>query len=240
MLKLFKKNKNKLGKIFSNKNLGILFDCLGKDSSKFFLVGGAVRNYLINEKVTDFDIAAQMPPKQLENLLIHLRHKHKITIDLSGKQFGCFKIELNGEKFEITSFRKDTYTDGSRFPKISYTNKMLDDAHRRDFTINAIYMNCEGEIIYPVKQSKIDIEDLMIRFINPARESINNDPLRILRFLRFASEYEVLMMDKKDLRMCWANRNLLRRVGVKKKKEEIEKIRRGTNYKNVVKYIELN
>lgn len=239
MLKLFKKNKNKLGKILSNKNLEKLFNYFGKDSSRLFVVGGAVRNHLINEKIYDFDIAVQMPPKQLENILIHLHYKHGIKIDLSGKQFGCFKVELNNEKFELTSFRKDTYIEGSRFPKITYTNKISDDAHRRDFTVNAIYMDSGGNVLYPINQSKIDMEDLKLRFINPTRESINNDPLRILRFFRFASEYEVFMMDKKDLRMCLANRKLVKTLGAKKRREEISKIRNGINYRNVVKYIEL-
>ena len=94
---------------------------------------------------------------------------------------------INKKKLEITTLRKDVLTDG-RYAKVQFTKNWEEDAQRRDFTINAIYADINGEIFDPL-DGIFDLQNGQIRFIGSAEERINEDYLRILRYFRFFIQY---------------------------------------------------
>ena len=143
---------SKLKKIFfpfyKSKELKKLFKIINKDTEKktqtAMFVGGCVRKFLNNEIIDDIDIATTLSPEELKEKLKDTEFK---TID-TGLEHGSLTIICNSNKFEVTTLRKDIKTDG-RHAKIEYTNDWEQDSTRRDFTINAIYMDRSGKLFDP-------------------------------------------------------------------------------------------
>lgn len=152
--------------------------CLGEA----YLVGGAIRDYLLGvEHSGDYDFATPLLPKEVKKKLSEAGFK---VIDYS-EEFGTISTIISNTKIEITTFRKESYSTSSRNPDIKFSTSIVDDLSRRDFTINAIaYYN--NEYIDPFG-GKSDIENKIIRSVNDPEERFNEDPLRMLRALRFSS-----------------------------------------------------
>ncbi|MDD4519978.1 MAG: hypothetical protein PHI50_03735 [Alphaproteobacteria bacterium] len=152
--------------------------------NNLFFIGGVVRDALLGGKNKDIDMATSFPPEQIEALLT----KNNIPFTSKGKAFGSFSFTYQGEKIELTSFRKECY-GSSRYPKVSYENvSMKEDALRRDFTFNALYLDKKGKL-YDFFEGKKDLEEGRVRFIGDISEKLKEDPLRLLRYLRFFSSY---------------------------------------------------
>lgn len=148
-----------------------------------YFVGGCVRNALLGEKASDIDIATDAPPLRV----IELAEKNGTKAIPTGIKHGTITIVIKGQAFEITSFRKDIKTDG-RHAIVSFSSNIIDDAKRRDFTMNALYADQFGEIIDPLN----GINDLLarqVKFIEDPDQRIAEDYLRILRFFRFFAWY---------------------------------------------------
>ena len=132
-----------------------LFGALEKNKDKnekvLMFVGGCVRNFLNNEKVDDIDLATTLTP----NEIIKKLKSTDIKVIETGIEHGTLTLLVNESKFEITTLREDIITDG-RHAKISFTNDWKLDSERRDFTINAIYMDQKGKIFDP----QSGVEDL--------------------------------------------------------------------------------
>ena len=138
-----------------------------------YIVGGYVRDYILNRETNDIDIATNARPDDI----IKIFNDKKMLVN---KRFGNVVID----DVEITTFRKDEYND-SRFPKITYVKTVNEDSKRRDFTINALYMNKNYEII-DCCHGMEDLTNKIIKTIKDPSISFNEDPLRIIRAIRFA------------------------------------------------------
>ena len=147
--------------------------------SEIRYVGGCIRKILVQQKVDDIDLATNLEPIQVCEAL----KKNKINYYESGFEHGTITAQEDKYKFEITSLRKDISTDG-RHAKVEFSNDWRADASRRDFTINAIYSDREGNLFDPYEGKK-DLENGLINFIGDTDKRIKEDYLRILRYIRF-------------------------------------------------------
>ena len=143
------------------------------------VVGGAVRNALLGEPVEDIDIATDARPGQVVDLARAAGLKPVPT----GIEHGTVTVVADGRGFEVTTFRRDVETDGRR-AVVAFSNRIEDDAARRDFTMNALYAEPSGEVLDPVGGLP-DLSARRVRFVGDPDRRIIEDYLRILRFFRF-------------------------------------------------------
>ena len=145
-----------------------------------YIVGGAVRDLLMGSESSDIDIATNCP---METLEANFR-THNVG---TSKQHGTLVVLYEGDVFEVTQFRKDgDYSDGRHPDSIETTSDFREDAKRRDFTINALGMTHEGEVIDHVN-GMVDIKDRIVRCVGDPNERFAEDHLRMVRAARFAS-----------------------------------------------------
>ena len=147
------------------------------------VAGGAVRNALLGQDVTDVDIAATTEPHET---IARAQMAGFKTVP-TGIDHGTITVVAKGRAFEVTTLRADVETDG-RHAKVAFGRDWEADAARRDFTINGLYARADGEIIDLVG-GIADIRAKRLRFIGNAEERIREDYLRILRFFRFFAWY---------------------------------------------------
>lgn len=148
-----------------------------------WLVGGAVRNAVLNEPVGDLDLATDATPDQMARLARTAGIKAVPT----GAAHGTMTLVVDGVPHEITTFRRDVETFG-RHATVTFTREMAEDARRRDFTMNALYADAEGTVIDPLG-GLADTLARRVRFVGDAEQRIVEDYLRILRFFRFHAQY---------------------------------------------------
>jgi len=148
-----------------------------------WFVGGCVRNELLREPVADLDLSTDALPEAV----IQLAKAAKIRAIPTGIDHGTVTLIVDDIPFEITTFRHDVATDGRR-ATVAFSDNMTDDARRRDFTMNALYVDADGQIADPLGGMP-DLEARRIRFIEDADRRIKEDYLRILRFFRFYAWY---------------------------------------------------
>lgn len=146
-------------------------------------VGGCVRNEIFREPIADVDIATDALPEAV----MALANKAGFRAIPTGIEHGTVTVVCSGEAYEITTFRKDVETDGRR-AVVAFSTDILDDARRRDFTFNALYVQADGEVIDPLNGLE-DAKARRLRFIENAFERIKEDSLRILRYFRFYAQY---------------------------------------------------
>lgn len=148
-----------------------------------FVVGGCVRNALLGVPVNDVDIATSAPPETV----IELADAAGIRSVPTGVDHGTVTLVIDGQGFEITTFRRDVETDGRR-AVVSFSATLEDDAARRDFTMNALYADADGTVTDPVNGLP-DLRERHVRFVGHAEDRIREDYLRSLRFFRFHAQY---------------------------------------------------
>lgn len=160
-----------------------IIEILKKAGHEAYWAGGCVRDMLLGIEPKDFDIVTSAKPEEIENLLEH-------TIPI-GKKFGVILAIKNSHHFEIATFRSDAgYSDGRRPDAVEFTNA-IEDAKRRDFTINALFYDPTCDKIYDFVQGQKDMEERLIRFIGDPEKRIQEDHLRILRAVRFKNSYDM-------------------------------------------------
>ncbi len=173
-----------------------LMHALEKHSHQCRFVGGAVRDALLEREVQDVDLATILKPEQTMGVL----KAAGITVIPTGLRHGTITAKIGHKHFEITTLRRDTACDG-RHATVEYTGSWEEDAQRRDFTMNALYMTFGGEIT----DYTGGIEDAKaghVRFIGDAEARIKEDYLRILRFFRFFAYYGKPPADEAALLAC--------------------------------------
>ena len=153
------------------------------DFSELRYVGGCVRKIINNEIVDDIDLAVNLKPNEVSQAL----KNNQIKYYESGIEHGTITALINEKKFEITSLRKDVETDG-RHAKIEFLTDWFEDASRRDFSINSIYADIDGNLYDPFN-GKQNIENGEIHFIGEEEKRIKEDYLRIMRYVRFFLNY---------------------------------------------------
>ena len=166
----YKKNFKNLISNKETQKLFSLFNSFSKDSELRF-VGGCLRKIIKDEKVIDIDLSTNLKPSNVVELL----KKNKIKFHETGIDHGTITAVINSKIFEITTLRKDISTDG-RHAKVDFTDKWLEDASRRDFTINAIYSDFDGNLFDPF-YGKIDLNNGLIKFIGDPAKRIKEDYL---------------------------------------------------------------
>ena len=166
--------------ILPNSALPIIY-ILRSLTDNFHIVGGAVRDFLLGEDVKDIDFVTDAPYDKMIEAFTHAGY----TVKETGKQFLVLMVSKKGTTYEIANYRKDgVYLDGRR-PESCEIGTLEEDAKRRDFTINALYMDSYGTILDPTKKGLKDIRDRKLRFIGNAEDRIKEDTLRVFRFYRF-------------------------------------------------------
>ncbi len=184
-------------------------------SYKAYIVGGFVRDYLLGIKSKDIDITTNATPKQLKEIFL--------DSCLPNEDYGSVIVEKNGIRFEITTFRKEVLYDDNRRPvEIKYIDDIHTDLLRRDFIINTICMDNEGEI-FDLLDGRLDLENKIIRTVGNAFDKFREDVLRILRAIRFATILD-FKLDKEIIDAICENKHLLKNLSYQRKKSELDKI----------------
>jgi tRNA nucleotidyltransferase (CCA-adding enzyme) len=158
-----------------------VYDLLVDNFPQTYFVGGTVRDLLLRKTTTDIDLATAAKPDEVMQLL----DQHKINFDLRHKQFGIIVAFNKSSSVEIATFRKESYSH-SRYPKIEFAKDAKADSQRRDFTINSLYLSLKRQKILDFHHSLRDLKLKTIRFVGNPHKSVKQDPLRIVRALRFA------------------------------------------------------
>lgn len=154
-----------------------------------YLIGGSVRDYLLKQPINDYDFATKYTPEEIMNILI----KQKIKYYTIGKAFGTIQFELQNKKIEITTYRKnENYTKNNRKPTVDWGETIYEDLARRDFTINTIAMDWRAELIDPYGGIN-DLKNKSLKTPIDPDKSFSDDPLRILRAIRFATKFRFLI-----------------------------------------------
>jgi poly(A) polymerase len=156
-------------------------------------VGGVVRNALLGKPVSDIDVATPHPPEKVRALLEAAGLKAVPT----GIEHGTITAVVNGTPFEVTTLRRDVETDGRR-AVVAFTTDWAEDAQRRDFTMNALYADLDGEV-YDHVGGIADLEAGRVRFVGDPAARIREDYLRILRLFRFHAWYGTGPLDAEAL-----------------------------------------
>jgi len=155
------------------------------ENHQIYMVGGPVRDFLMNKTPKDIDFCTSAVPKEI----IGIGKKNGINIwhcD-NGLLHGTVVFKIDGENFEITTFRRVISTDG-RNETVEFSDTLEEDASRRDITINAMAMDVNGNV-FDFFGGQEDIKNKVIRFVGNAKKRIKKDYLRMLRAIRFASRY---------------------------------------------------
>ena len=197
-----------------------IFEIIDSNSteSEIRYVGGCLRKIINNEKVDDIDLATNLEPKQVCELL----KKNSIDYYESGIEHGTVTAILDDYKFEITSLRNDVLTDG-RHATVEFSKDWKQDASRRDFTINSIYSDRDGNLFDPYN-GKQDLENGIVKFIGQADQRIKEDYLRILRYLRFYLEYSKKPHNREIIKTLKVNIDGISKLSKERLFNELKKI----------------
>lgn len=192
-----------------------------------YLVGGSVRDFLINVPLGDKDITTNATPEEVRGVFADFR-----VID-TGVRHGTVTVLIDGEPLEITTYRTESAYSDSRHPDtVLFSKSFSDDVLRRDFTVNGIGISKNGEIRDEVG-GQADIENKIIRAIGNAEDRFSEDALRILRAVRFASVlgFEI---EENTKNAIFAKRDLLKNISEERKRDELLKLINGENAEEIL------
>ena len=182
------KIKRNLFPFYKDKELKFVFNKIQEGSSLDTItarfVGGCVRKYLSNNKIDDIDIATTLNAEEIKEKFKNT----KFNVVETGIKHGTVTLVTGKFNLEITTLRKDVETDG-RHAEVEYIDDWQLDSERRDFTINAIYLDINGKIFDP-QMGTVDLKNNNVKFIGDPQKRIEEDYLRIIRFLRFKIMYD--------------------------------------------------
>lgn len=187
-----------------------------------YIVGGFVRDYVLGINSLDVDIATSATPKDILEIF-------KTSV-LPKEKYGSITLYIKNDRFEITTFRKEIKYLNNRKPvEFEYINSLLDDLQRRDFIMNTLCMDKNGNII-DLLGGKRDIENKIINTVGDSNYKFSQDSLRILRAIRFATNLNFRLSDEVKSAII-NNKSLLRSLSYSRKKQELDKIFSSTNSK---------
>ena len=210
------KKKNEIKKIFN-----IFSNDLNNCQIRF--IGGCVRKALSNENIDDIDLAVDLTPEEVKIIL----KNNNIKFFETGIEHGTITAKINNEKFEITSLRRDIKSYG-RHADVEFTKKWYEDAARRDFSINCIYADLEGNLYDPFEGKK-DLKNGKVKFIGNAENRIREDYLRVLRYIRFFLDYSNQPHDLDIQKKILKNISGINKISKERLLSELEKIFRSKN-----------
>ena len=212
--------KENIKSLSKKKSIRQVFEAINSYSSdsEIRYVGGCLRKIINNEKVDDIDLATNLNPSEISEVL----RKNKINFYESGIEHGTITAVIDDNKFEITSLREDILTDG-RHAKVKFSKDWKLDASRRDFTINSIYSDSDGNLFDPF-DGKNDLEKGEINFIGDVEKRIKEDYLRILRYLRFFLNYSKKPHNQKIIKIIKINISGIAKISKERLLDELKKL----------------
>ncbi len=215
----------------NNKGVNKIFGAINKynETSEIRYVGGCVRKILNDEKTDDIDLATNLTPDQVKQCL----DKNQIKFFETGIEHGTITAVIDDQNFEITTLRKDVKTDGRR-AVVEYTTNWKEDSLRRDFSINSIYSDLDGNLYDPNSGHK-DLNVGMIKFIGDPETRIKEDYLRIIRYLRFYTEYSKIDHEINIIKIIKKNIEGLGKISKERQFNELKKILKLDNFLKLFK-----
>ena len=196
------------------------------------LVGGCIRDFILNKKPDDIDIATPLSPK---DVLSYLK-SNNIRAKAIAPRHGVIMAIIGKNAYEITTLRQETYSEENK-EKISFIQDYEQDSIRRDFTINALYMD-KNNTIYDYHNGLSDLKEKQIRFIGNTFDRLRQDPLRILRYLRFWGDYAATEPDKAILECFSTLGSGLKNISSGRKKKEMGKILKSNRSSDILSMID--
>lgn len=196
---------------------------------KLYLVGGTVRDYLLGISLTDMDAVTNATPEEMKAFLK--------DANFTFAKYGSVTIKLDKKvKFDITTMRKETsYLDARHPSKIQFIKDLKVDVRRRDFTVNALYLDKDLKVIDYVDGQK-DLENRLLRMVGDPQTRFKEDPLRIIRAIRFAVDYD-LSLDNDLEQAIIDTKSELNNLNQEKIKQDLAKCK-VTDRSIVLQYLE--
>ena len=215
----------------NNKGVYKIFGAINNynETSEIRYVGGCVRKILNDEKTDDIDLATNLTPDQVKQCL----DKNQIKFFETGIEHGTITAVIDDQNFEITTLRKDVKTDG-RHAVVEYTTNWREDSLRRDFSINSIYSDLDGNLYDPNSGHK-DLNVGIIKFIGDPETRIKEDYLRIIRYLRFYTEYSKIDHEINIIKIIKKNIEGLGKISKERQFNELKKILKLDNFLKLFK-----
>lgn len=187
---------------------------------KAYIVGGFVRDYLLGKDSYDIDITTNATPKDIKKIFSNVSIKKR---EKNDSNYGSVRVIYKNVFFEVTTFRIELdYLDNRHPSSIFYINDLETDLTRRDFTINSICMDKNGNIIDPLNGRK-ELKKRIIKTISPSEKSFHDDALRILRAIRFSVVLD-FKLDTDIIRAITNTKKYLKNISYERKKSELDKI----------------
>jgi len=181
-----------------------------------YIVGGFVRDHILGIKTRDIDITTSAKPEDIKRIF-------NIS---KNDEYGSVSFNDGEYSYEITTFRTEFGYDDFRHPSYSYIDNLHDDLLRRDFTINTLCINSNGNII-DLLNSRKDLDNKLIRVVGDIQPKMSEDSLRILRAIRFASTYD-FSLEEHLSEFIKQNSHLVKTLSFNRKREELDKILKTT------------
>ena len=194
------------------------------ETSEVRYVGGCIRKVIKKENIDDLDLATNLKPNEICEALTN----KGINFYETGIQHGTVTAIIDEYKFEITSLRKDVQTDG-RHAKVEFSLDWKEDSARRDFSINSIYSDGEGNLFDP-NNGKQDLDKGLINFIGDTETRIKEDYLRILRYIRFFLNYSKHNHDSKVIRIIKRNIDGISQLSSERLLDEFRKLTQSVGF----------
>ncbi|WP_435087941.1 CCA tRNA nucleotidyltransferase [Candidatus Pelagibacter bacterium nBUS_29] len=208
-----------------------IFEALNtySEGSEVRYVGGCVRKIIKKQIVDDIDLATNLKPSEVCDAL----KKKEINFYETGVDHGTITAIIDKHKYEITSLRKDVSTDG-RHAKVEFSTDWKEDAARRDFSINSIYSDKDGNLFDPFNGKK-DLESGIINFIGEAENRIKEDYLRILRYVRFFINYSNQSHNNKIIKIIKKNIGGISKLSSERLLDEFKKLIKSKAFLKIFK-----
>jgi len=182
---------NKINALLDVEHIKILFSIFKSKHIELRLVGGSIRDFLIDREIRDIDSATALEP----NDVLELLNENNIEYDDFAIRYGSIIAYPNNTKIQITSLREDINQIG-RHTSVLYTKEWKKDAARRDFTFNALYLG-EDAKLYDYYNGQKDLQSKTIKFIGEIEDRIKEDYLRIYRYFRFFGLFDLPLINIK-------------------------------------------
>lgn len=216
-------------------NIKFILQKLNNSGYESYLVGGCVRNSLLNISIKDYDVATDAVPNKIMEIF-----KDCTTVSV-GKKFGTVVVVINDENIEVTTYRKESgYTDGRHPENVFFSTNIEDDLSRRDFTVNAMAYN-EKRGLIDLYGGVSDLKNKILRTVGNPRNRIREDYLRIMRMIRFSATLG-FKPEEDLLNVCREEKNGIKKISKERIASELNNILISDNVKygfDLLKEIEM-
>lgn len=192
-----------------------LYKVFNEHGYQLYLVGGTVRDILLNIPLSDMDVVTDATPEEMKKF---------IDADFTFAKMGSVRYVFNDVKFDITTLRKEKHYDDYRHPtEVEFVKDLKTDHFRRDFTINAMYMDHQFKVI-DFESGEIDLNNRLLKMVGSPVIRLKEDPLRIIRAIRFSLTYD-LIFDAELEKAIYETKDLLKKLSKDKIKMELKKFK---------------